>query len=139
MLMKIRAALVALVVPIAVLAAAPAGAHEPPAPPPYVDHAEWAHWGDQSSLRVYPTSSGRGAAAQIGTGVGADEAWSEVLAVAPKAGLPGMRAQFVCHWKLAEFATPGKTSWNLEPWRPVVDATEMIAAGCNPGGGVEPF
>ena len=32
-----------------------------------------------------------------------------------------MRAQFLCHWQLAEFAEPGKTSWNLEPWRPGVD------------------
>ena len=24
----------------------------------------------------------------------------------------------MCHWQFAEFAEPGKTSWNLEPWRP---------------------
>jgi len=32
---------------------------------------------------------------------------------------------------------PGKVSWNLEPWRPVVDAATMIATGCNPGGSEE--
>ena len=53
--------------------------------------------------------------------VQADEAWAEVLASAPDADTPGMRAQFLCHWQLAEFAEPGKTSWNLEPWRPSVD------------------
>ena len=52
---------------------------------------------------------------------------------------PGMRAQFICHWQFAEIAQPGKTSWNLEPWRPVVDDAEMLASGCNPGGGREPF
>ena len=64
----------------------------------------------------------------------ADEAWAEVLALSPDADTPGMRAQFVCHWQFAEFAQPGKTSWNLEPWRPVVDDAEMVASGCNPGG-----
>ena len=49
-----------------------------------------------------------------------------------------MRAQFVCHWEFAEAARPGKISWNLEPWRPVVDAATMIATGCNPGGPEEP-
>ena len=44
----------------------------------------------------------------------ADEAWGEVLAMAPDADTPGMRAQFVCHFKFAEFVEPGKTSWNLE-------------------------
>ena len=39
---------------------------------------------------------------------------------------------------LAEIAEPGKTSWNLEPWRPVVDDQAMVDAGCNPGGGEEP-
>ena len=42
----------------------------------------------------------------------------------PDADTPGMREQFLCHWQLAEFAEPGKTSWNLEPWRPEVDAAD---------------
>jgi hypothetical protein len=50
-----------------------------------------------------------------------------------------MQAQFLCHWQFAESAEPGKTSWNLEPWRPDVDASQMLAAGCNPGGSEEPF
>ena len=45
-----------------------------------------------------------------------------------------MRAQFLCHWNFAEFAEPGKTSWDLEPWRPAVDDSQMLLAGCNPGG-----
>ena len=50
-----------------------------------------------------------------------------------------MREQFRCHWQFAEFAQPGKTSWNLEPWRPGVDAATMVDTGCNPGGTEEPF
>ena len=50
-----------------------------------------------------------------------------------------MRAQFMCHWYFAEAGAPGKTSWNLEPWRPVVDDRQMLKARCNPGGTEEPF
>jgi len=110
--------------------AAPAPAEPPPAPP-YIDHTEWVRAAGLSSLRVYPTPAGRKASTDS---VSPDEAWSEVLVDAPDADLPGMREQFVCHWQLAELVLPGKTSWNLEPWRPAVDETKMIAAGCNPGG-----
>lgn len=105
----------------------------------YVDHTEWVHWGDLSSLRVYPTALGRAQAAQLGTVTEGETAWTQVLASAPDADIPGMREQFLCHWQLAEFARPGKTSWNLEPWRPVVGDSTMIASGCNPGGTEEPF
>jgi hypothetical protein len=117
-----------------------AGAGNPSMPsPPFVDHTQWARWQGLSSLRVFPTPSGRMAARQPGTGAEADEAWAEVLALSPDADTAGMRAQFVCHWQLAEFVQPGKTSWNLEPWRPVVDDAEMFATGCNPGGSEEEF
>jgi hypothetical protein len=105
---------------------------------PFIDHAQWAHWGDLSSLRVYPTAAGRAAAGEVHNTQG-DEAWAEVLALAPDAALPGMRDQFLCHWTYAELVQPGKTSWNLEPWRPVVDADAMAGSGCNPGGTEEPF
>jgi uncharacterized protein DUF2599 len=112
-----------------------AGATASPYSPPFVDHTEWALWGHLPSLRVYPTPSGRAAAKRLNPpGADADEAWSEVLALAPDAGTAGMREQFICHWEFAEFAQPGKTSWNLEPWRPVVNADEMAGSGCNPGG-----
>lgn len=127
----------------AVPAAADPGVTEPgdgAYSPPFVDHTEWVHWDGGSSLRVYPTSSGRAAARQLGTdGADAEEAWSEVLALAPDANTPGMREQFICHWEAAEFAQPGKTSWNIEPWRPVVGTTEMVRSGCNPGGPEEPL
>lgn len=120
---------------IAGLALIPAGpAHADIAAPPYIDHTEWVRWGGVTSLRVYPTPAGREASTEF---VSAEQAWSEVLADAPDADSPGMRAQFVCHWQLAEFAAPGKTSWNVEPWRPQVSPTEMIASGCNPGGAEE--
>ena len=69
----------------------------------------------------------------------ADEAWAEVLVLSPDADTAGMRAQFICHWRFAELAQPGKPSWNLEPWRPVVDDAEMVASRCNPGGPEEAF
>jgi hypothetical protein len=114
------------------------GASAPTYPPPFVDHVLWTQWNHLASLRVYPTASGRAAATALGsTGPYADEAWSEVLAAAPDAGTPGMREQFRCHWELAEVLQPGKASWNLEPWRPVVDDTSMARSGCNPGGSEE--
>jgi hypothetical protein len=118
--------------------AGPAAADTVPGPP-YVASAVWAKWGDLSSLRVYPTEAARIASAQLGTTDAADEAWTEVLALSPDADIPGMREQFMCHWQYAELAEPGKTSWNLEPWRPEVSGDEMVAAHCNPGGTEEPF
>lgn len=114
-------------------AAADAGDHV------YVDHVEWAKWGDLSSLRVYPTDAARALTRQPGSTPQADQAWAEVLALSPDADLPGMREQFLCHWTFAELTEPGKTSWNLEPWRPEVAPEVMLASGCNPGGSEEPF
>lgn len=119
--------------PVAVAEPDPGPAH------PYVDHVEWVKWGDLSSLRVYPTAAARQLAAQPGTTAQADEAWAEVLTLSPDADLPGMRDQFLCHWTFAEIIEPGKTSWNLEPWRPMVSPDVMVATRCNPGGTEEPF
>ena len=121
-------------------AAGSSGPQGPRYPPPFVDHVFWAQWNHLPSLRVYPTPSGRAAASHLGSATSdADEAWSEVLALAPDANTPGMREQFLCHWELAELSQPGKASWNLEPWRPVVDAATMVGSGCNPGGSEESF
>jgi hypothetical protein len=128
-----------VVAPVGLSLAASAAADTNPAPP-FIDHVAWADWGDLKSLRVYPTPAGRQAAAQLLKPPSEiDEAWGEVLALAPDADLPGMRDQFVCHFRFAEFGQPGKTSWNLEPFRPVVDDETMTQAGCNPGGLDEPF
>jgi Protein of unknown function (DUF2599) len=135
----VRRAITATAVVVLPIVLAPAAAADPVTGPPYVDHVEWAKWGDLSSLRVFPTESGRRAAGELGTGAQADEAWVEVLTLSPDADIPGMRAQFICHWQFAEFAEPGKVSWNLEPWRPEVSDTEMLDSGCNPGGTEEPF
>lgn len=103
--------------------------------PPYIDQARWVSYGGLPTLRVYPTVAGREIAGELGkTAVETAEAWREVLMLAPDADTPGMRAQFICHWDFAEFAQPGKTSWDLEPWRPAVDDNAMMLTGCNPGG-----
>ncbi|ORA10667.1 DUF2599 domain-containing protein [Mycobacterium arosiense] len=116
------------------------GAAEPTAPaPPYIDRAQWAQWQGRSSLRVFPSAAGRAASRIPATTALGEEAWAEVLAASPNADTVGMRAQFLCHWQFAEFTQPGKVSWNLEPWRPVVDDAEMVASGCNPGGPEESF
>ncbi len=131
--------LAAVIAAIAVaLAVAPVASADPVPGPPYVDHVQWAKWGDMSTLRVYPTQSGR-RASLVATTSAADEAWAEVLTLSPDADTPGMRDQFMCHWELAELAEPGKVSWNLEPWRNVVSDEEMVATHCNPGGTEEPF
>ncbi len=104
-------------------------------PPPYIDHVNWVSYGSLPTLRVYPTAAGREVAGDMTkTITQTEEAWAEVLAQAPDADTPGMRSQFVCHWRFAEFAQPGKSSWDLEPWRPAVDDNTMLLAGCNPGG-----
>jgi hypothetical protein len=133
----LAASIAALAVIVAGLSSSPAYA-DVQAGPPFIDHTTWEHWGDLSTLRVYPTPQGREAARAPDDAQGA-EAWSEVLAFAPDADIPGMRAQFMCHWDFAEIAQPGKTSWNLEPWRPVVDDQTMVDTRCNPGGTEEPF
>jgi hypothetical protein len=125
-----------LAVTLAPVAAADAGT----ANPTYIDHATWVGSGGQSSLRVYPTGFGRQVAGQLDkTAEQAEQAWLEVLAVAPDANTAAMRSQFVCHWNFAELAEPGKTSWNLEVWRPAVDDNAMVLSGCNPGGVEEAF
>jgi len=120
-------------------ALAPVASADPVPGPPYVDHVQWSKWGDLSSLRVYPTHAARVASVEPGTDSQADEAWTEVLTFSPDADVPGMKAQFLCHWHFAELAEPGKVSWNLEPWRNEVSDEQMVAAGCNPGGTEEPF
>lgn len=119
----------------AALTVAPLASADPTTPPPYIDRVTWVSYSGLPTLRVYPTAAGREVAGEMTkTTAQNEEAWSEVLAQAPDADTPGMRAQFLCHWRFAEFAQPGKTSWDLEPWRPAVDDNTMLLAGCNPGG-----
>lgn len=100
-----------------------------------IERITWAGDGGLSTLRVYPTAAGRDVAGDLAkTAAQTAQAWREVLSLAPDADSPGMRAQFLCHWNFAEFAGPGKASWDLEPWRPPVDDGSMVLAGCNPGG-----
>ena len=131
--MKLTATALALALPGPF--SAPVASADDGIEPPYVERVTWVSYDGLSTLRVYPTWAGRDVADDIGkTDAQTDEAWGEVLALAPAADTPGMRSQILCHWHFAEFAQPGKTSWDLEPWRPPVDENTMLLAGCNPGG-----
>ncbi|MGO3327021.1 DUF2599 domain-containing protein [Gordonia sp. (in: high G+C Gram-positive bacteria)] len=101
----------------------------PTLPPPYIEGADWVDTEVGPSLQIRPTQNGRNVSGDT-TG---DEAWKEVLVLHPDADSAGMRAQFDCHWTFARLVDPEKPSWNLEPDRPVVSASEMISARCNPG------
>ncbi|PYE20048.1 uncharacterized protein DUF2599 [Williamsia limnetica] len=108
----------------------------PPAPvydAPFIDRVEWTTTEQGPSLQVLPTESGRYVQGETDL----DPAWAEVVALDPTADSPGMREQFACHWRFARIVAPDKTSWNLEPGRPVVTDEEMIASRCNPGGAEE--
>jgi hypothetical protein len=107
-----------------------------PQPQEYIARTEWVQVGGRASLRVYPTETGREASGGL---FAADAAWAQVLALNPDADTAGMRDQFVCHWRFAELVEPGKASWNLEPWRPVVNGATMIETRCNPGAAEESF
>jgi hypothetical protein len=120
---------------IAVGGVTPVASADTETPPPYISRVNWVSYDGRATLAVYPTAAGRLVAGDVAKTVAqGDEAWGEVLAEAPDADTAGMRAQFLCHWRFAEFAQPGKTSWDLEPWRPDVSDNVMLAARCNPGG-----
>ena len=100
------------------------------AAPPFIARVQWVRGSGGRSLHIVPTASGRSARGASDD----DEAWSEVVRLAPDAVQPGMRAQFDCHWTYARLVQPDKPSWNIEPWRPVVSESQMVSARCNPGG-----
>lgn len=99
-------------------------------PGPYVAAATWADSDYGVTLEVAPTPAGR----RTQGPADAATAWREVLVLAPDADTPGMWEQFACHWTWARILEPDKPTWNVEPWRPVVDEGAMLAEGCNPGG-----
>ncbi|EYT62768.1 hypothetical protein H483_0110045 [Dietzia sp. UCD-THP] len=101
-----------------------------PAAAPLIASARWADSDFGVTLKVAPTPAGR----QAWGPLDADAAWQEVVTIAPDGDTPGMREQFDCHWTWARILEPDKPTWNLEPWRPVVAAEQMLAEGCNPGG-----
>jgi hypothetical protein len=130
-----RLAAAGLAVALAAAFPMPAASADAAIPPPYINRVTWVNYSGLDTLRVYPSAAGREVAGDFDkTTAQSDEAWGEVVALAPDGDTPGMRAQFLCHWRFAEFAQPGKTSWDLEPWRPAVDDDTMLLAGCNPGG-----
>lgn len=92
---------------------------------PLVATAAWVDLDGRPSLEVVPTQLLR----DCGLHGIQDRAWDELLSRVPGAGTEGMQAQLTCHVLFA----PTKDVWHLEPWRPVVGSTELLAARCNPG------
>lgn len=90
-----------------------------------IEDARWIDVDGQPSLEVTPTELMR----QCGLAGLEEAAWAEVLTLAADADAPGMDAQLTCHIVFA----PGKDVWHLEPWRPEVDAGELLRTRCNPG------
>lgn len=85
--------------------------------------AVWTEAEGGRSLEVTPS-----AWARTGT-LGAQQAlWSQLVADQPDAGTPTMHEQLLCH----VLGAAGKSTWNLEPWRPQVDALTMLRTRCNP-------
>jgi len=83
-------------------------------------------WGDREggrSLAVTPSDWARAG------GLAADAlVWAQLADAEPEARTPTMHAQLTCH----QLGARTKATWNLEPWRPQVDALELVAARCNP-------
>jgi len=83
-------------------------------------------WGDREggrSLAVTPADWARAG------GLAADTlVWAQLSAAEPDARTATMHAQLSCH----QLGARDKDTWNLEPWRPHVDAFELVAARCNP-------
>lgn len=83
-------------------------------------------WGEREggrSLAVTPTAWARRAGLAADAGV-----WAQLIAADPSVDTETMHAQLSCHL----LGAPDKDTWNLEPWRPDVDAATMIATMCNP-------
>lgn len=74
------------------------------------------------SLAVTPSAWGRS-----GSMAASALVWAAVSAD-PEADTSSMRAQLDCHI----LGAPNKATWNLEPWRPDVDALTMLSSRCNP-------
>lgn len=73
---------------------------------------------------VRPTRAGRKA-----VGNWLDEAWKQAV----RKGVPdrsGLRQQFMCH--PLSIVARGKSTWDLESWRPTVGLGNTMLAGCNP-------
>ncbi len=75
--------------------------------------------------RVRPTQAGR-----LADWSGIQQAWKQAV----RKGVPNrphLRQQFLCH--PLSIVARGKSSWDLEAWRPEVGLQQTMLAACNPG------
>ena len=96
----------------------------------YIARVQWVPDARGRSLHVFPTAAAR----TVRDPTARSAAWQQVVRRASAADTTTMHMQFDCHWDFARIADPSKPSWNLETWRPVVDAQTMFDTRCNPGG-----
>ncbi len=92
-----------------------------------------APWGP--TAEVFPTSAGRNTV--FAPAAANEAAWGEALEKTTRSRLNhnNLHDQFSCHWQVVRYASPNKSSWNLDSGRPDVGLAATIAASCNPGGG----
>lgn len=100
-----------------------------------INSATWVHHTEGFTLEVTPTTWARSFAGQYMIGV---YDWSELYSKYKDKGLNtnlnGMRDQLICHQVFVAVRYPGKSTWNLDEWRPDVGYVQTVNASCNPGG-----
>jgi RHS repeat-associated protein len=98
----------------------------------FIDHVKW----EDNRLRVYPTPLTRFTAPQkwqpAFQTMFKEQAWKEVVKMAPEANNQSMKDQFMCHWDFVSVRAPRKESWNLDQGQPEVPYFEMFQQSCNP-------
>lgn len=97
----------------------------PPAGQVAVNKLTWTDRGEDGgkSLLVAPSKW-----AQEAGFSGWEATWREIIAAEPSADTNSMRNQLICH----TIGAVNHEVWHLEPWRPDVGLTSVLAARCNP-------
>ena len=136
-----RVLILAAMVPAVLAGVAPASAEPDPSvvadAPPFVDHVAVGALAEGTGPVC--GSIRRRRAARRPSRLGSpspesDEAWAEVLALAPHADMPGMHDQFRCHWDFAELPSPARPAGTWSRGGRSSTTPTMVATGCNPGG-----
>ncbi|WP_245993465.1 DUF2599 domain-containing protein [Xylanimonas allomyrinae] len=100
-----------------------------------ISSASWTKYAEGRTLKVTPTGWSRANAGSYLAGVsGWDELYSKYKNSGLNTNLDGMRDQYICHQQIVALRSPGKSTWNLDEWRPDVSYVQTVNSSCNPGG-----